>query len=211
MQEATIHVTTTLAEFRDEETGNHIRRTQEYMGLIANKMRLLPEYARDLSAERVIQFVNSAPLHDVGKIAIPDTILLKQGKLTEAEFEIMKLHTIRGFEILSQAKKNLGENGGFLSVAQQVARSHHEKWNGSGYPDGLMQTEIPLSARMMAVVDEYDAIRSSRSYKKAQSHARAIEILQENRGSHFDPQIVDVFLSFGTEVQRIRNQRGAQQ
>lgn len=205
MQEATLHVITALAEFRDEETGNHIRRTQEFMRLIVNKMRNLPEHAEYLTTEKTVQIINSAPLHDVGKIAIPDTILLKPGKLTAEEFEIMKLHTVRGYEILGQAKKNLGEIGGFLDVAQQIALSHQEKWDGSGYPHGLAGTKIPLAARMMAVADVYDAIRSCRPYKKAQSHEQAIALLQDCRGSHLDAQIVDIFVSFDAEVQDIRN------
>ncbi len=206
MQEATIHVITTLAEFRDEETGNHVRRTQEYIRLIAENLRKLPEHRNYLTAEVTAQIVTSAPMHDVGKIAIPDHVLLKPDRLTAEEFEIMKLHAIRGYEILSQAKKNLGETGGFLEIAQEIARSHHEKWDGSGYPDGLAGKFIPLAARMMAVADVYDAVRSERPYKKALSHKEAIAILQQNRGSHFDPQIVDIFLSFDQEVQSIRQQ-----
>ncbi len=208
MQEATIHVITSLAEFRDEETGNHVRRTQEYIRLIAENLQKLPEHAEYLTAARTAQIVTSAPMHDVGKIAIPDSVLLKPGRLTAEEFEIMKLHTIRGYEILSQAKKNLGETGGFLEIAQQIARSHHEKWDGSGYPDGLVRADIPLAARMMAVADVYDAVRSERPYKKAQSHEQAITILRESRGSHFDSQIVDVFLACDVQVQNIRHQWG---
>lgn len=206
MQEATIHVMTSLAEFRDEETGNHIRRTQEYVRLIVHAMQDIAEHTEYLTANRTIQIINSAPLHDVGKIAIPDAILLKPGKLTEEEFDIMKLHTVRGYEILNQAQKNLGEIGGFLEIAQQIALSHQEKWDGSGYPQGLAGTDIPLPARMMAVADVYDAIRSDRPYKKALSHETAIAILKDCRGSHLDSQIVDVFLSFDSEVQHIRNQ-----
>ncbi len=145
-------------------------------------------------------------MHDVGKIAIPDTILLKPGRLTAEEFDIMKTHTTRGHEILSQAIKRLGETGGFLEIAQQITRSHHEEWDGSGYPDGLSRDRIPLPARMMAVVDVYDAIRGARPYKQAQSHEQAVVIVQACRGSHLDPRIVEVFLSFDAEVQRIRNQ-----
>ena len=205
MQEATIHVITTLAEFRDEETGNHIRRTQEYMRLIVDEMSRFAEYADALTADRRLQIINSAPLHDVGKVAIPDTILLKPGRLTIEEFDIMKSHSIRGHEILSQAMKNLGDTGGFLETARQIARSHHEKWNGSGYPDGLAGTSIPLPARMMAVADVYDAVRSERPYKRGMSHDEAFTILRDGRGSHFDPQIVDVFLCFNEKVQQIRN------
>lgn len=206
MQDATIHVITTLAEFRDEETGNHIRRTQEYIRLLVDKMRILPEHDAYLTASRGLQIVNSAPLHDVGKVAIPDTILLKPGRLTPEEFEIMQQHAVRGDEILSQAMKNLGNTGGFLEIARQIARSHHEKWNGSGYPDGLAGVDIPLPARMMAVADVYDAIRSERPYKKPLSHEDAFTILSEGRGQHFDPQIVDIFLEFGAQVQQIRAQ-----
>lgn len=210
MQEATIHVITSLAEFRDEETGNHIRRTQEYMRLLAGKMREFPEHAGFLTAETIGQLVASAPLHDVGKIAISDRILLKPGRLNFEEFEAMKLHVVRGYEILTQAKKNLGESGGFLEIARQIARSHHEKWDGSGYPDGLSGRTIPLPARMMAVVDVYDAVRSRRPYKKAMSHAEAFAILREGRGTHFDPQIAEVFLSFDQQLQTIRSQWGDQ-
>jgi putative two-component system response regulator len=206
MQEATIHVITTVAEFRDEETGNHIRRTQEYMRLIVDEMSRFAEHAEALSTDRRVQIVNSAPLHDVGKVAIPDTILLKPGRLNAEEFEIMKSHSIRGHEILNRAMKNLGDTGGFLETARQIARSHHEKWNGSGYPDGLTGTAIPLPARMMAVADVYDAVRSERPYKKGMSHAEAFAILRAGRGSHFDPQIVDVFLCFDEKVQQIRDQ-----
>jgi putative two-component system response regulator len=206
MQEATIHVITTVAEFRDEETGNHIRRTQEYMRLIVDEMSRFAEHADELTAERRIQIINSAPLHDVGKVAIPDTILLKPGRLTAEEFEIMKSHSIRGYEILSQAMKNLSDTGGFLETARQIARSHHEKWDGSGYPDGLSGTSIPLPARMMAVADVYDAVRSERPYKKGMSHAEAFAILHNGSGSHFDPRIVGVFLCFDDQVQQIREQ-----
>lgn len=206
MQDATIHVITTLAEFRDTETGNHIRRTQGYIRLIAENLRSYPEHAGYLTAARTAQIVTSAPMHDVGKIAIPDNILLKPGKLDAAEFAIMQLHAIRGYEILSQAKKNLGETGGFLEIAQEIARSHHEKWDGSGYPDGLAGRAIPLAARMMAVGDVYDAIRSERPYKKGMSHSEAIAILRDSRGSHFDPQIVDVFLACEQQVQQIGEQ-----
>ena len=206
MQDATIYVITTLAEFRDEETGNHIRRTQEYMRLIAHKMQGLPEYANEFTPERTDQIIKSAPLHDVGKIAIPDNILLKPGRLSTEEFEIMKTHTTRGYQILSQAIKNMKESGGFLEVAQQIAHSHHEQWDGSGYPEGLAKDQIPLPARMMAVIDVYDAIRSARPYKQAESHEQAVAVLRQKSGSHFDPQVVEVFLTFDTEVQDIRNQ-----
>ena len=206
MQAATIHVITTLAEFRDEETGSHIRRTQEYMRLIVNEMCRFAEHADNLPSDRQVQIINSAPLHDVGKVAIPDTILLKPGRLTAEEFEIMKSHSIRGDEILTRAMKNLGDTGGFLETARQIARSHHEKWDGSGYPDGLVGAAIPLPARMMAVADVYDAVRSERPYKKGMSHTEAFAILRDGRGSHFDPQIVDVFLCYDEEVQRIREQ-----
>ena len=157
-----------------------------------------------LSPEKTVQLITSAPLHDVGKIAIPDTILLKPGRLTPEEFEVMKQHTIRGDEILSKAMKNLGETGGILETARLIARSHHEKWDGSGYPDGLAGTTIPLPARMMAVADVYDAVRSERPYKKSMSHEQAFAILAEGRGTHFDPQIVDIFLSCDAQVQQIR-------
>jgi len=140
-------------------------------------------------------------LHDIGKITIPDHILLKAGKLTDEEFAIMKTHAQKGFDILSSASANMGDYGDFLTMAQQVALTHHEKWDGSGYPNGLSGTDIPLVGRLMAIVDVYDALRSTRPYKNAFSHDRALSMLIDGKDSHFDPELVDAFLRISEKVQ----------
>lgn len=183
-----------LAEFRDECTGNHIRRTQEYVRLLAQQLALLPRYASQLTPDYVELLAKSAPLHDIGKIAIPDHILLKPGKLSADEFSIMRTHAMRGYDILCQADGYIGEQGDFLAIAMDIARYHHEKWDGSGYPHGLAGEAIPLTARLMALADVYDALHSTRPYKTAMSHAQAADIIQQGRGRHFDPELVDIFL-----------------
>jgi putative two-component system response regulator len=194
LQDASIYVMISLAEFRDECTGNHIRRTQEYVRLLAQQLALLPRYASQLTPDYVELLAKSAPLHDIGKIAIPDHILLKPGKLSADEFSIMQTHAMRGYDILCQADGYIGEQGDFLAIAMDIARYHHEKWDGSGYPHGLAGESIPLTARLMALADVYDALHSTRPYKTAMSHAQAADIIQQGRGRHFDPELVDIFL-----------------
>jgi putative two-component system response regulator len=194
LQDASIYVMISLAEFRDECTGNHIRRTQEYVRLLAQQLALLPRYASQLTPDYVELLAKSAPLHDIGKIAIPDHILLKPGKLSADEFSIMRTHAMRGYDILCQADGYIGEQGDFLAIAMDIARYHHEKWDGSGYPHGLAGEAIPLTARLMALADVYDALHSTRPYKTAMSHAQAADIIQQGRGRHFDPELVDIFL-----------------
>ncbi|MFY8060688.1 MAG: HD-GYP domain-containing protein, partial [Arenimonas sp.] len=142
----------------------------------------------------------SAPLHDIGKVGIPDRILLKPGKLTAEEFEIMKTHTTLGYEAIVHTEQELGVNVGFLRYAKEIALSHQEKWDGSGYPQGLSGDAIPVSARLMAIADVYDALISRRVYKEPYPHDRAIAILKEGRGSHFDPDVLDAFLDIESEV-----------
>ncbi len=194
LQDASIYVMISLAEFRDECTGNHIRRTQEYVRLLAQQLALLPRYSSQLTQDYVELLAKSAPLHDIGKIAIPDHILLKPGKLSADEFSIMQTHAMRGYDILCQADGYIGEQGDFLAIAMDIARYHHEKWDGSGYPHGLAGEAIPLTARLMALADVYDALHSTRPYKTAMSHAQAADIIQQGRGRHFDPELVDIFL-----------------
>jgi putative two-component system response regulator len=177
LQDASIYVMISLAEFRDECTGNHIRRTQEYVRLLAQQLALLPRYASQLTPDYVELLAKSAPLHDIGKIAIPDHILLKPGKLSADEFSIMRTHAMRGYDILCQADGYIGEQGDFLAIAMDIARYHHEKWDGSGYPHGLAGEAIPLTARLMALADVYDALHSTRPYKTAMSHAQAADII----------------------------------
>ncbi|MBD3767700.1 MAG: response regulator [Gammaproteobacteria bacterium] len=205
LQDASLAVMISLAEFRDECTGFHIKRTQHYIRLLAVEVsESLPEY--QLTSEQVEMIAKSAPLHDIGKITIPDHILLKPGKLTDEEFAIMKTHAQKGYDILRSASANMGDYGDFLTMAQQVALTHHEKWDGTGYPNGLAGREIPLAGRLMAIVDVYDALRSARPYKHALSHEQALVILQEGKGSHFDAQLVDAFVRIGDVVKTFSEQ-----
>lgn len=194
LQDASICVMVSLAEFRDECTGNHIRRTQAYVRLLAQQLASLPKFAGQLTPQRIELIAKSAPLHDIGKIAIPDHILLKPGKLDADEFAVMKTHARRGYEMLRQAGEHMGDHGEFLAQAMDIAGGHHEKWDGSGYPDGLAGEAIPLGARIMAVADVFDALLTSRPYKVAMEQALAVEIVRQGRGTHFDPDVVDAFL-----------------
>lgn len=206
LQDASIYVMVSLAEFRDEDTGNHIRRTQSFVELLLREARQHPELAEWLDEDTATLIIKSAPLHDIGKIAIPDSILLKPGKLTEEEFAIMRTHTLRGDEILERAARQLQGCDRYLTIARQITRSHHERWDGRGYPDGLAGEGIPLPARVMALADVYDALRARRPYKDPFSHERAIAILAEGRGAHFDPRLTDLFLACAEEVEAIYEQ-----
>jgi putative two-component system response regulator len=209
IQDISIRALGHLAEIRDPETGNHIRRTQEYMRLLATKLQRHPRYAATLSDRTVKLLTESAPLHDIGKVGIPDDVLLKPGKLTEDEWRIMRTHTILGAEAIELAERDVKGSAEFLSLAKEIARWHHEKWDGSGYPDGLKGEAIPVSARLMAVADVFDALISSRVYKSSMSVEDAREIILEGRGRHFDADIVDVFLAnfneFVTIAERYRD------
>ena len=182
-----------LAEMRDHETGAHLERTSCYVRLLGNELRKSGQYADYVSPEYIDDIVKAAPLHDIGKVGIPDAILRKPGKLTREEFEIIKNHCDYGANILEMAEAKL-EFQSFLRVAVKIVRSHHEKWDGSGYPDGLRNDEIPLSARIMSLADVYDALRSERCYKKAFSHEEACTIIAEGKGTHFSPDIVEAFM-----------------
>jgi putative two-component system response regulator len=196
-KDVTIHAMATLAETRDNETGNHIRRTQYYVKALAEELARQGTYADELSPENIEMIYKSAPLHDIGKVGIPDYILLKPGKLTDEEFAIMKTHAQLGADAIIEAESTLADEGGasFLRYAREISLGHHEKWDGSGYPAALCGTEIPLSGRLMAVADVYDALISKRVYKPAFPHEKARQIILEGRGSHFDPTIVDAFLA----------------
>jgi putative two-component system response regulator len=198
LQDSMIYIMVSLAEFRDECTGNHIRRTQAYVRALAEHLAKLKNYP-ELTPDAIELITKSSPLHDIGKISIPDEILLKPGRHTFEEFEIMKTHAYRGYEILKQAEGYIGDKGEFLKYAMEITLCHHEKWDGSGYPDGLKGEAIPLSARLMAVSDVYDALRSARPYKKAFSHAQAMQIIEEGKGMHFDPDIVDALVCIQEE------------
>jgi putative two-component system response regulator len=183
----------TLAEYRDPETGGHIKRTQNYVKVLALHLRGHPRFRGMLNEEAIELLYQSAPLHDVGKVGVRDHILLKAGRLDEAEFEQMKQHTLFGEEALRRTEQKLGRSS-FLHLAREIAGSHQEKWDGSGYPRGLKGDEIPVSGRLMALADVYDALISKRIYKPPLPHEQAVAIIRAGRGQHFDPDLVDAFL-----------------
>jgi putative two-component system response regulator len=203
IQEISIRALARLAEIRDPETGNHLRRTQGYIRLLAHHLKTHPRFSAVLNDASIEVLVRSAPLHDIGKVGIPDHILLKPGKLTAEEWEIMKTHARLGFQAIEQAEQDAERPVEFLAVAKEIAHYHHEKWDGSGYPEGLAGDAIPISARLMALADVFDALISQRIYKTPLSMEKAVRIISEGRGSHFDPDIVDVFLALQDEFERI--------
>jgi putative two-component system response regulator len=203
IQDVTILAMASLAETRDSDTGNHIRRTQFYVKALAEKLRDHPRFSWFLTDTNISMLFKSAPLHDIGKVGIPDRILLKPGRFEPGEFEIMKTHTTLGRDAIVHAENALGINVDFLSFAKAIALSHQEKWNGSGYPEGLSGDDIPLAARLMAVADVYDALISRRVYKDGMPHEKAVQIMTEGRGSHFDPDMLDAFLDIQEEFRSI--------
>ncbi|AGX87376.1 response regulator [Candidatus Symbiobacter mobilis] len=199
IQDVTILAMASLAETRDTDTGNHIRRTQHYVRLLAEHLRAHPRFSAQLDDAMIAMLFKSAPLHDIGKVGIPDRILLKPGRFEPEEFDIMKRHTVLGREAIELAERSLGVEVAFLRTAKDIAQSHHEKWDGSGYPDGLRGDDIPLSARLMAVADVYDALISRRVYKEGMPHEKAVAIIREGQGTHFDPDIASQFLALQNE------------
>jgi putative two-component system response regulator len=208
-QDATILSMATLAETRDPETGHHLQRTQGYVRALGVRLQKHPRYRAELDDHVIELLFKSAPLHDIGKVGVPDRILLKPGKLDADEWVEMKRHVIYGYEAIVSTEKLLGAAGissaaaSFLRYAREIARSHHEKWDGSGYPDGLGADDIPLSARLMALADVYDALRSKRVYKPAYPHERARAEILEGRGRHFDPDVIDAFVALDGEFTTI--------
>lgn len=203
IQDVTTLALASLAETRDNETGNHIRRTQFYVKALAEKLKTYPRFGYFLSDDTINMLFKSAPLHDIGKVGIPDRILLKPGRFTPDEFEVMKTHTTLGRDAIEHAEKQLGMKVDFLQFAKEIAYSHQEKWDGSGYPEGISGDDIPISARLMAVADVYDALISRRLYKDSMPHEKALEIIIEGKGSHFDPDVVDAFLEVQDEFRAI--------
>ncbi|MDX1451997.1 MAG: response regulator [Oleiphilaceae bacterium] len=195
-QDVIINALTSLAETRDNETGAHIIRTQYYVKTLAELIRSFPEYAHELDNDENIEAMfKTAPLHDVGKVGIPDRVLLKPGKLDDEEWEVMRTHPTLGGDALRKAAASLkGRGARFLKYAEEIAYGHHEKWDGSGYPQGLAGDAIPISARLMAIADVYDALISRRCYKDPMSHEQALDIMREGKGKHFDPVMLQVFL-----------------
>ncbi|MFI3156976.1 MAG: two-component system response regulator [Methylococcaceae bacterium] len=203
IQDVTIIAMASLAETRDSDTGNHIRRTQFYVKALAERLREHPRFAWFLTDININMLFKSAPLHDIGKVGIPDRILLKPGRFEPHEFEIMKTHTTLGYEAIVHAETVLGSNVEFLSFAKSIALSHQEKWDGSGYPQGLAGDDIPIAARLMAVADVYDALISRRVYKKGMPHEKAVQIMVVGRGTHFDADMFDAFIDIQEEFRAI--------
>lgn len=203
IQDVTIVAMASLAETRDNETGNHIRRTQHYVRALAHRLKSWPRFRSLLDHQTIELIYKSAPLHDIGKVGIPDRILLKPGRLTPAEFEIMKTHTILGRNAIAAAEKVSDAPSSFLRFAREIAHYHQEKWDGSGYPEGLAGDDIPVSARLMAVADVYDALISRRVYKPPFPQETAVRILREGRGKHFDPDMLDAFLDIAEDFAEI--------
>ena len=195
----------TLIENRDNSTGGHVRRTSMYVQLIAEELRKKAPYNDLITKDYLNNLIKAAPMHDIGKIAIPDAILQKPGKLTEEEYEIMKTHAEVGGKMIRDTFKKLGDYE-YLEMAYAVANYHHERWNGSGYPEGLKGEEIPLCARIMAVADVFDAISEDRCYRPAIPLEKCFQIIEEGRNADFDPAIVDVFLKNRDKVERIHSQ-----
>lgn len=202
LQDITIEAMGTLAEYRDPETGGHIKRTQNYVRLLAEALMHDRRYANELDPESIELLYKSAPLHDIGKVAIRDHILLKPGKLTPEEMKEMKKHTDYGYESIQTLTDKLSDSS-FLRFAQEIAISHHEKWSGNGYPHGYAGDNIPVSGRLMAIADVYDALISRRCYKDPFSHEFAVDFIRKGRGTHFDPVMVDKFLELHDEFRKI--------
>lgn len=201
---ATIYSLVKLAESRDDSTGAHIERVALFTETLTNELRKLEKYKNYIDEDYVENISKACALHDIGKVGIPDSILLKPGKLTQEEFEIMKTHTTIGAKTLLDVRKKYPHNK-FLVLGIHITNFHHEKWDGTGYPMGLKGEKIPLSARIMAIVDVYDALRTERTYKKAYSHEESMKIIEEGKGVYFDPEILEVFLANESKFKEIYN------
>jgi putative two-component system response regulator len=205
MLDAMIWALASLAETREYETANHLRRVQHYMFALALQLQSHKRFEEELSDANIKALFKAAPLHDIGKVSIPDAILLKPDRLTDAEFEVMKMHTVYGRDAIANVENALGYTNTFLRYAREIAYSHQEKYDGSGYPQGLAGDAIPMSARLMAVADVYDALISKRVYKPAFTHETAMEMIRQGSGEHFDPDVVDAMLTVEEEFMAIAN------
>ncbi|PZP32501.1 MAG: two-component system response regulator [Roseateles depolymerans] len=201
IQDITIRALAALAEARDQETGLHILRTQTYVRMLAERLAELPKYRDELTGRYIELLYKCAPLHDIGKVGIPDRILLKPARLTPDEFSVMKQHSAIGRHSIENAEIGIGVSAEFLRVAKEIAGSHHERWDGQGYPEGLLGEAIPLSARLMSLADVYDALYSRRVYKEAIPHREVVQLILDGRGSQFDPEVVDAFVALQDEFQ----------
>jgi len=203
IQDVTIMALANLAEARKAESPNYVRRTQHYVRAIARKLSENPKFSDVLNVKFIDTLFRASPLHDIGKVGIPDKILLKPGKLTPEEFEIMKTHVTLGRDALEAAQMALGSEAEFLSVAKDITYSHQEKWDGSGYPNGISGNAIPLSARIVTVALVYNALVSRRIYREPLPHAQALEMVKMASGKHFDPDVVDAFMAIQENIQAI--------
>lgn len=198
----------TLIERRDNSTGGHIRRTSSYVELIVRQLQNTGQYGHILTDDYAQNLIQAAPMHDIGKVAIPDAILQKPGRLTDEEFAAMRLHAEYGGKIIQETFAHLG-NHEYFQMAYEVARFHHEKWNGSGYPEGLSGQDIPLCARVMAVADVFDAVSARRCYRQAMSLEQSFSIIEQGRGRDFDPVIADAFLTIRDQVEQVHHELAA--
>jgi putative two-component system response regulator len=204
IQGASVFALARLVESRDGETGYHLRRLQNYCRALCMRLAQRQRYREAMTDQFVEDLVQCSVLHDVGKVAIPDNILFYPGRFSEAEFEIMKRHAVAGGKALEDAATEVGEGANFLLIGRDVAYYHHERWDGTGYPFGLQEEKIPLSARIVALADVYDALTTKRRYKRAFSHEEALQEIGSGRGKHFDPEVVDAFLDIEREFRAIR-------
>jgi putative two-component system response regulator len=202
-RDMTIFALAKLAESRDPETGHHLERVQSYCRLLAHELYRTGAFPDQIDASFVNLIYETSPLHDIGKVAIPDCVLLKPGRLTDEEFSIMKTHTLMGAQTLEAAAKKYPK-ARYLRMAREIAETHHEKWDGAGYPHGLKAEAIPLSGRIVALADVYDALVSRRVYKGAFTHVTARSIILEGKGTHFDPRIVDAFLAVEPQFKEVQ-------
>jgi len=202
-EKITLDLLANAGDLRDHDTGEHIARTTNYVRIIAEDLVANPKEGYELSKERMIDIVEAAKLHDIGKVAMPDGVLLKPGKLTPAEFDIIKTHPVHGANLLNEAVKKLGDDD-LLQEARNIAYAHHEKWDGSGYPRGLAGADIPLSARIAAIADVFDALTSERPYKTAFKNEDAFGILYKDAGTHFDPYLIEVVQRHEEDFANIR-------
>jgi putative two-component system response regulator len=192
-----------LAELRESDTESHLLRVRHYVRLLASKLQSHPSFAGQLTNAYIEALSDAIPMYDLGTVAIPDRILLKPGRLTAEEQAIMSTHTTKGFDAIVRAEKSLGLLSPMLALAKEMTLSHHEKWNGKGYPKGLSETQIPVSARLLALADVYDALISNKVYRQGKTYQEALGIIFSERGQHFDPDVVDAFMELSAEFEEI--------
>ena len=203
MQTETIFSLAKLAQSRDDDTGEHLTRVKNYCKVLTEELAKDSPYSNLIDDNFIEDIVNASTLHDIGKVGISDLILLKNAKLTQDEYEVMKQHTVIGAKTLDEVHSKFGDNS-FIEMGKVIARSHHERWDGKGYPDGLKGEEIPLPARIMAIADVYDALSTKRVYKEIYPQEKCVKIIKEGRGTQFDPYITDAFLKVADKFYEIR-------